>query len=246
MSNLTIIGHRGCAGLALENTLPSLELAHLMGVDAIEFDVRKTKDNQLVLCHDATTGRVSPKNLKVADTNLADLREITLNDEQSHIPTLKEALKATGTTPLIIELKESGMADLLAEALKGQDTSRISVASFKHEELLYVREHFPEMTLYALEQTKPTEIISLAKSVKANGISLHYWLYNPLTYLLAKRAKFKMYAYTVDSRFMAWFIHLLYPQVAICTNHPEWFIKHPWLHISKEQRTTTTRKRSRA
>lgn len=244
MSSLKIIGHRGCAGLALENTLPSLELAHLMGVDAIEFDVRKTKDNHLVLCHDATTGRVSQKNVKIADTSLADLQDITLNDEQSHIPTLKEALRATGKTPLIIELKDGGTAELLAETLAGHNRDRIAVASFKHDELARVRERFPNMTLYALEHTKPAEIVSRAKSVKANGISLHYWLYNPLTYLLAKRAKFQMYAYTVDSRFMAWFIHLLYPQVAICTNHPEWFIKHPWLKISKE-RATSSRKRTR-
>ena len=56
---MKIIGHRGAAGLALENTLPGIELARLLGVDAIEIDVRKTKDNQLILCHDADLKRVA-------------------------------------------------------------------------------------------------------------------------------------------------------------------------------------------
>ena len=66
---MKIIGHRGAAGLALENTLPSLELARLLGVHAIEFDVRKTKDNRLVLCHDADLSDISNSDAKVRSLN---------------------------------------------------------------------------------------------------------------------------------------------------------------------------------
>ncbi len=62
---MKIIGHRGVAGLALENTLPGLELARLLGVDAIEFDVRMTNDEHIVLCHDNSLSRVADSSEKL-------------------------------------------------------------------------------------------------------------------------------------------------------------------------------------
>ncbi len=43
------IGHRGARAYAPENTLASFKKALEIGVDAVELDVRKTKDNQLSL-----------------------------------------------------------------------------------------------------------------------------------------------------------------------------------------------------
>ena len=47
------IGHRGARAYEPENTLSSFKKAVEMGVDAVELDVRKTKDGQLVVIHDA-------------------------------------------------------------------------------------------------------------------------------------------------------------------------------------------------
>jgi hypothetical protein len=47
------IGHRGARAYEPENTLRSFKKAVEMGVDAVELDVRKTKDGQLVVIHDA-------------------------------------------------------------------------------------------------------------------------------------------------------------------------------------------------
>lgn len=49
--NTKIIGHRGAAGLALENTTESFKKAMELDIDFIEFDVRLTKDRQLVVHH---------------------------------------------------------------------------------------------------------------------------------------------------------------------------------------------------
>ena len=49
---MEIVGHRGAKGLAPENTAASLLAAIEQGVDAIEFDVRVTKDHIVVLHHD--------------------------------------------------------------------------------------------------------------------------------------------------------------------------------------------------
>jgi len=48
---MKIIGHRGAKGLAPENTLASMQAALDNNVDAIEFDVRVTRDNVPVINH---------------------------------------------------------------------------------------------------------------------------------------------------------------------------------------------------
>jgi glycerophosphoryl diester phosphodiesterase len=49
-------GHRGARGLRPENTLPSFEAALDAGVTSIETDLHLTRDDVVVLCHDARLG----------------------------------------------------------------------------------------------------------------------------------------------------------------------------------------------
>ena len=49
---MLIIGHRGAAGLAPENTMAAIAAGIEAGSDMIEIDVRLTRDNQLVVIHD--------------------------------------------------------------------------------------------------------------------------------------------------------------------------------------------------
>lgn len=49
---MLVIGHRGCRGLRVENTLTSFRHALEMGVDGIELDTHLTKDGQVVVYHD--------------------------------------------------------------------------------------------------------------------------------------------------------------------------------------------------
>jgi len=50
--NMAIIGHRGTAGLAPENTISAFKRACGIGVDAVELDVLLTSDNKIVVHHD--------------------------------------------------------------------------------------------------------------------------------------------------------------------------------------------------
>ena len=47
-----IVAHRGASSLARENTIESFKKAIEIGVDMIEFDVRRTKDQALIVHHD--------------------------------------------------------------------------------------------------------------------------------------------------------------------------------------------------
>ena len=71
-----LIAHRGCTALAPENTIPSFTCAARLGLQAIETDVRLTKDGVLVCAHDASLKRMFGVKKKVAEMTYAELREL--------------------------------------------------------------------------------------------------------------------------------------------------------------------------
>lgn len=222
---MKVIGHRGAAGSELENTLASLQAAVDMGVYAIEFDVRKTSDDQLIVCHDPDLFRIADDKRKINKLKLKQLQKVPLHSG-SNIPTLHEALELVGTLPVIIELKDSGCSQLLIKVISDFPHCNPSVASFNLNELATLRELAPMLKLYGLERTKPFEIIHIAKRLHLNGVGLNYWLLNPLTYLLCQRAGLDIWVYTVNSPFLAKLLGRIYPAINICTDYPERFISN--------------------
>lgn len=120
-----VIGHRGCAQLAPENTLAGFSKAHAIGCRWVEFDLRLSLDGVPVVIHDDTLERTTDGTGPVGATRLAELRN---RDAGSHfaavyrdekIPTLDETLALLRTLGLgcDLELKaEPGRARALAEA----------------------------------------------------------------------------------------------------------------------------------
>lgn len=218
---MKIIGHRGAAGLALENTVESIHAAIEAGVDAVEFDVRATADQQLVLIHDKHTGRISHKTHHVHQHTLTALRKMPLLNGQPPA-TLNEALKAAKQVQVLIEGKESNWAEPLAALLKKQAKQLdCKVISFNLQELYRFKLLMPEVKTYALEHTKPIEVIQSARLLGLHGIDINFWLLNPLTYLLARRRKLDIIVYTVNSPFLARFLKLFYPHISITTDVPD-------------------------
>ncbi len=216
---MNIIGHRGIAGIELENTRSSLLRAINMGVPSIEIDVRKTKDGKLVLCHDANLERVANRKDRVSDLSLEELQKIDLIDG-STIITLDEALDILEGIPTIVEIKDEGCGRELRRVLRGYGRQSIALASFKLRELAVYQDLGIRNDLYGLEHTKPFDIIHDAKMLRLNGIGLNFWLLNPLTYFLCRKAKFKLYVYTVNNVFIGKMFRWLYPHVWICTDYP--------------------------
>lgn len=221
---MKIIGHRGAAGLELENTLASLRLAKELGVDGIEFDVRLTGDRQLVLCHDADLARVSGNKIKIANASVAELKMIKLHNGET-VPTLDEALTCVGNTWTIIEVKVDNCFDELLAVIDRHPGTRLTVASFDHRFAAALEKLRPDVSVYLAERTRPTEIIDFIKSAKANGMDLNAWLLNPFTYWLANHNKLEIMLFTVNHPFIARFLHYFYPRAAICTDYPDRMLK---------------------
>jgi glycerophosphoryl diester phosphodiesterase len=92
-----VIAHRGDWRNAPENSIEAIRSAVAMGADMVEIDVRKTKDNQLVIMHDETIDRTTNGKGQVSEWALDSLKTLNLKNGQGRvtrfkIPTLEEAL----------------------------------------------------------------------------------------------------------------------------------------------------------
>ena len=109
-----IFGHRGSPTNTTENTLASFEKAIDDGVDGLEFDVRLTKDKQIVIFHDSDLQRLAGVNKKIQDLTYEELQEIKL--EQGHrIPRLD------GFVPLLEKIKAVNIEIKSDGIFKGQN-----------------------------------------------------------------------------------------------------------------------------
>ncbi len=100
MRTLTAVGHRGDPYRVRENTLPSIRSAFARGADAVEIDVRLTRDGEAVLLHDDTLQRLWGHDVRLDAVTAPQLQELT----GGGIPTLREALAAAGAGRVMIDL----------------------------------------------------------------------------------------------------------------------------------------------
>ncbi len=138
MAKKLIIAHRGASAYAPENTLGAFKLAIEMGADMIEFDVRKTKDNVLVLNHDPTYFGEGISKLTCQE--LMDM-------SASQVPLLKEALEyCKGRIKLDIEIKEGGYEKLMVDTIKEFFLEKdFRVTSFLPEVIIEVKNYSPTL-----------------------------------------------------------------------------------------------------
>ncbi|MFF9848360.1 glycerophosphodiester phosphodiesterase [Streptomyces sp. TLI_105] len=100
MRSVTVVGHRGDPYRVRENTLPSIASAIERGADAVEVDVRLTKDGVPVLLHDDTLKRLWGHDRPLAGLTHERLRELT----RGEVPTLRDALLVAGDRRLMLDL----------------------------------------------------------------------------------------------------------------------------------------------
>lgn len=132
-----LLGHRGARLPHLpENTLAAFDVALQAGCDGLEFDVRATRDRQLVIVHDARV-----RGLEVAGSTYAELQQSwqrlpltqrrSLTHEQLALPCLQDVLQRYGERAFLdIELKVAGLEDAVLRELRQHAPRRFVVSSF--------------------------------------------------------------------------------------------------------------------
>jgi glycerophosphoryl diester phosphodiesterase len=132
------VGHRGARAYEFENTLESYGRAIALGANAIELDVRRSKDGKLVVSHDDNLKRVFRRDVQVGEATLKELKQTSDN----RIPTLEEALIFIDkkVDKVLVEIKEAGYEKKVLEAVKkAKLKDRAIIVSFHEHALSSVR-----------------------------------------------------------------------------------------------------------
>ncbi|MBE9403306.1 glycerophosphodiester phosphodiesterase [Brachybacterium sp. Marseille-Q2903] len=172
-----VVGHRGAAHLAPENTLSSFRRALADGADLLECDVHLSSDGQVIVMHDETIDRTANEDSPLRTGAIADLTGEQLGrvrlQHDEHVPTLAQLLDLT-TVPLFIEVKvpeaARAVGELLAELEEGSPQAASTVISFHAEALAEIRRTSPETTVSYLVKAVDEQALSTAEELGAAAI----------------------------------------------------------------------------
>lgn len=200
-----IIAHRGDSVHAPENTLAAFRRAVEAGADGIEFDVRLTKDGEVVVFHDPSLNRIAGRKGKIVELTADELRSVDAgswfnrrrlpfaneNFARERVPTLRETLAALRPFEglLYIELKclekdVERLARAVSEVIRDSPLfPRIVVKSFKLRTIPWLKELCPDVRTAALFAPKVRSLLirrkhllDIAGEAGADEISVHYTL----------------------------------------------------------------------
>jgi glycerophosphoryl diester phosphodiesterase len=175
-----VVAHRGVATGAAENTIEAFTNAIAVGADMIEFDVRRTRDGELIAFHDA----------HVNDQPVGGLTRDEIESAKGvRLPLLDEVLKTcAGRIRLDVELKEDGYVPDVMAAIRGAvDVEQVVVTSFLAAVVAQAKDALPEVKTGLLVGTdapphhvrthyKQVFPIGLARQARADYLAPHYKL----------------------------------------------------------------------
>ncbi|WP_308423104.1 glycerophosphodiester phosphodiesterase [Paenibacillus marchantiophytorum] len=206
-----VIGHRGAAGEAPENTLASFALALEQGADGIELDVHLTKDNEIVVCHDATLDRTTNGAGWIVEKNWEELRSLDAGMWYSEayigerVPLLREVFDLVPRGHLInVEVKhayEGRMEKALLAFLQASGRMEdVVISSFDHKVIRRLKVAEPEVKVGLLYTANLIDHAGYAEQIGVDVYSLHpyHHLIGDEDVKAASAANVKTYPYTVN------------------------------------------------
>lgn len=153
-----LFAHRGVVENFPENSLESIGEAKQLGFRAVEFDLRKSADDDYILFHDTDTDRMLGKGQNINEISTPELEDFPLvqNGEPGNffIPTLEKVLDQFGADFIFyFDMKLSGFkeADQIVEIIRNYEIEdRVIVASADALFVFYIELKYPEI-ITALE-----------------------------------------------------------------------------------------------
>ena len=199
-----IIAHRGASALALhENSLEAFQIAIDLKADFVEFDIRKTKDNKLVIFHnDSFEGHL------LSGLNYDELCTLT-GVSGLRPPLFSEVLAlCQGKIKLDIELKESGFEKEVVELVKKDfEYDEYMIKSFIDDVVLNIKQIDNKVRtgllvgrshLNFFERLSEIFPNKRLKRCLADFISPYYMLATPFFIRRMNRRKTDIYVWTVN------------------------------------------------
>jgi glycerophosphoryl diester phosphodiesterase len=189
---VSIVGHRGAAGCAPENTLAAFGEGLAQGADIIELDVQLSADGHVVAFHDDRLDRTTDGQGRVSAKTLAELKALDAGSwfdprfAGESIPTLEDVLTwARERVPLFVELKYEGHVDpgdlplqagktlddaVVAQIVAHAMLDQVMVISFNHRALRRVKARAPGLATGALYGLPVADPVALAREAGADAV----------------------------------------------------------------------------
>jgi glycerophosphoryl diester phosphodiesterase len=240
MNSFEIVAHRGVATEYPENTIPAFQRAIELDADAVELDVRLTKDKVPVVFHyyyldEITSLRGPIFNYRYEDLLQAEFPGVLNGVEPLKIPTLSEILETIGgKIGLEIEIKgpEPESAIIVGDVLRKFKSlwGTMEVTSYKIALLLEISNQCPGVATNLLYPRSESwmnldvvayEAANLARQAMVRAVHLHPSQLSGEVINYIQRSGVGIHAWDVNNeRAMQKIVEYNIPR--ICTDYYEW------------------------
>jgi glycerophosphoryl diester phosphodiesterase len=215
-----VIGHRGSAASAPENTLASLRLAAEQGARMVEFDAKLTGDGVVILMHDSLLDRTTNGHGPVAATPWGEIAKLDAGSwfgdawKGVPVPSLEQALALLVELDLNanIEIKpclgrEVETARAIVETIKAhwpKGRGGLLLSSFARDGLAAAREAASELPRGLLIWERPADWTAAAAALACRSVHCAAQHLTPEWAAEIKRLGYDLAVYTVNDLALAW------------------------------------------
>ena len=212
-SDVRIIGHRGAAAVAPENTLASFRAAAALGVRWVEMDVSVLADGAPVIFHDEELERCSNGRGRLTEVDFAYVQQLDAGCwfapqfSGERIPTLSEALQEIQRLGmgLNLEIKHDGpgLERLVASVLttlahEWRDSDKLLLSSFNHQALCLCQHQAPHLRRGQLYESIPANWQQELQDIEAYSLHCDYQALDAMLARSIKAAGYRLLCYTVN------------------------------------------------
>jgi glycerophosphoryl diester phosphodiesterase len=217
-----VIGHRGAAAYAPENTLAGFRRARELGCSWVEFDVRLTADGVPVVCHDPHLDRTTTGSGLISGLPLATVRACDAGKRFAdgfageRVPLLAEVLALAVELSLSIDIeikadrgREYATAAAVADVLRGNryKPSGLIVSSFLQPAVAAMRELAPLVPRAVLFRAMPHDWRRIAERLGVGMIGADHRRLTRRSVVAIRAAGYPLAAYTVNDSARARLLH---------------------------------------
>jgi len=175
---MQVIAHRGASAYAPENTVPAFDLALAMGADALETDIRTTRDGVLVLLHDHRVERTTNGHGDIAALTWAEVQSLDAGSwfapefAGARVPSLANFLaRYAALLPLALEIKADGIECAVIAALAAvREAHEITITSFSFATLAAIKKLQPTRRIGWLTRRFDEEAIARVRAIGGEQI----------------------------------------------------------------------------
>ena len=209
-----LVGHRGVAGLAPENTISGFQKAANIGLNWVEFDVRICASGEWVVIHDETLDRTTTGQGEISKTAYEAIKNLDAGSwfhphyKNERIPLFQEALTCLADLNIHpnVEIKtfhgnkKQRMQSFLSQLRSGWPSSLPPplISSFDLELLIILRALDPGLPLgYLQDQLTPINIQDTLQN-GLNSLHCHHHTFKNMNFSYAIQKNLPLLAYTVN------------------------------------------------